>query len=318
VPLQLNQEIVQELGRLAVIRLETTFKAGAVKSTTFILLSATLGVGMLSVPKAFYESGIILSGALVYVAATISYLSMICLIRVSSVTKLTTYSELATWSYGLNFKRFTDFVFFVNNFGTAVTYTIVAKENFASAFESLKDLFWADMPHFLWDQGNVFWIIVCQGLLIPLIIKEKLTELRLFSILSFSIILYISLMIVVNCFTDTYTRNIDQKLDDLIYARFTGIPASLPIFIFGFTCQQNVLSCYRELYDPTLRRMTKVITRQIFFSSSIYIMVGVFGYLTFGNNFPDDESNILTRYAQKNISILIVNLPNLGHNSTDI
>jgi amino acid permease len=85
---------------------------------------------------------------------------------------------------------------------------------------------------------------------------------------------------------------------------------SLPIFIFGFTCQQNVLNCFRELREPTVRRMKKVVTRQIFIASAIYLSVGCFGYLTFGNQFSATEENILTKYKDSNVSVFVVSRSN--------
>lgn len=265
---------------------------------------------MLSIPRAFERSGLILSPIVIYVAALISYLSMLALVKASYYTKLVAMSDLANWAYGKKFKFFTDIVFFANNFGTCVAYTIVAKENLASAFESFKVLGWSNVPGILCDQKSILWILVTQGMLVPLILKEKMTELRIFALISFGVIIYIAATIVINAFSHEYTKDFDKKWDSIEYFRVSGLIRSVPIFIFGFTCQQNVLSCYRELKSPTIRRMNKVMYRQIFLASAIYLFVGMFGYLTFGSNFSDDEQNILTKYSNKNISILIVGRAN--------
>ena len=278
------------------------------KATTFTLLSATLGVGMLSMPRAFSRSGLVLSGINLYVAVLVSYQSVICLIKVSKKTKLSTFSEMALWSYGSKFKIFTDLVYFINTFGCAVTYSIVVKENMASVCNMLTSLGVEIIPDMLKDQKNIIWILISQGLLTPLIIKDKLTELRIFSLISFTIILYISLAIISNCFRNEYSHNIDDKLPSIKLVNFAGLSTSFPLFIFGFTCQANVLSCYREMIMPNVRRMKKVVMRQMFISSSMYIFVGVFGYLTFGNSFRSTDQNILTKYETSNISILLVGI----------
>ena len=285
---------------------ERRFLPGSIKATTFTLLSSTLGVGMLSMPRAYYRSGIMLCAVLMYLAAVVSYQSVMCLVRVSSKTKLTTYSDMAMWSYGMKFKVLTDLIYFVNTFGSAVTNSIVIKENLASACETIGSLFFSGMPELFKDQKSVFWIIISQGILIPLVMKEKLTELRVFSLISFCIIIYIAIVIITNCFRNEYTDTIDPRLAEVKYVDFTGFTVSLPIFIFGFTCQQNVLSCYREMIRPSLRRMKKVVTRQIFIASSLYLTVGIFGYLTFGNHFSPTEQNILTKYSTKNVPVFVV------------
>ena len=284
------------------------FAAGSIRATIFILLSASLGVGMLSIPRAFERSGLILSSILVLSGGIVSYLSMKCLVRASSHTELVAMGDLALWAYGMKFKYFSDLVSLTNNFGTAIAYSIAAKENLASTFNSFKEFGWTSCPNMLYDKHSVFWLLVTQGLLIPLVIKEKLTELRVFSLISYLIISYIALTIVGNTFMPTYTRDFDAKWDKIAMYKPEGIAYSLPVIIFGFACQQNVLGCYRELKDPTPRRMDKVLFRLVFAATAIYLMVGCFGYLTFGSDFNDQDQNILTKYNSKNISILIVGI----------
>ena len=67
----------------------------------------------------------VLSITLLAVAAFVSYQSIICLIYCSEETGLNTYSELAYYCYGEAFKIFVDIIFFANNFGTAVSATIL-------------------------------------------------------------------------------------------------------------------------------------------------------------------------------------------------
>lgn len=281
------------------------FRPGSIKAATFTLLSATLGVGMLSVPKAFFNSGLLLSVTLLYLAFWVSYLSLKALIRTSYYTKLTTFSELATWSYGPKFKIFTDIVFFLNNFGTAIAYSITAKETLSSGFGKVKEMWWSETPNLFVQKDSIFWILVTQGVLIPLVIRETLTELRIFSLVSFCIICYIAIIIVGYCFMPHYTENVDTTLDEVKLIKVGGLSKSLSVFIFGFTCQQNLLCCYRELINPTFRRMKKVVSRHLFLASSIYLLVGTFGYLTFGNDFHKKEENILTKYPQA-FTVLLV------------
>ena len=263
---------------------------------------------MLSIPRAFERSGLILTIFVVYIGAIVSYLSMRCLVAASSHTRLVSMSDLALWSHGIKFKYFTDFVFLVNTFGTCVAYTIAIKENITAINRSMFDLGWTSIPFIMRDQKSAFWIVVSQLLLIPLVIKEKLAELRVFALISFGIISYIGGTIIANCFTNTYTENFNTKWDSIKLFDVGGLVQTIPVVIFGFTCQQNVLSCFRELQNPTIRRMDKVMARQMLLVSTIYILVGAYGYLTFGSDFNDEDQNILTKYNSKNISILIVDI----------
>ena len=284
------------------------FSPGSIRVTIFTLLISTLGVGMLSIPRAFERSGLILGIIVVYIGAIVSYLSMRCLVAASSHTRLVSMSDLALWSHGIKFKYFTDFVFLVNTFGTCVAYTIAIKENITAINRSMFDLGWTSIPFIMRDQKSAFWIVVSQLLLIPLVIKEKLAELRVLALISFCIISYIGGTIIANCFNNTYTESFNTKWDSIKLFDVSGLVNTIPVVIFGFTCQQIVLSCFRELRNPTIRRMDKAMARQLFLVSTIYILVGVYGYLTFGSDFNDQDQNILTKYNTKNISILIVGI----------
>lgn len=64
--------------------------------------------------------------------------------------------------------------------------------------------------------------------------------------------------------------------------------------MFGFTCQNYVLIAYKELKYRSKRRMTKVSLRHILLCASLYLFVGIFGYLSFPETIP--EHNLLIEY----------------------
>lgn len=75
--------------------------------------------------------------------------------------------------------------------------------------------------------------------------------------------------------------------------------------MFSFTCQNYVLTAYKELTDRSTRRMAKVCSRHMIFCSFIYLLIGIYGYITFVYNDPKD--NILIDYnPAKRVPFLIV------------
>ena len=81
---------------------------------------------------------------------------------------------------------------------------------------------------------------------------------------------------------------------------------SFPVFIFSFTTQINLLQCFEELEKPTLRRMHKVLAKQHFICFSIYLFIGVFGYLSFPIDDPNANSYIVRYNAVEHLPVLIV------------
>jgi amino acid permease len=85
-------------------------------------------------------------------------------------------------------------------------------------------------------------------------------------------------------------------LDEIVWITFpptSKMLASLPLFVFAFTCHQNIFSIYNELGDNSQKEMEKVISQSVGSSLLVYQIIGVFGYLTFGSHV---SSNIIGMY----------------------
>ena len=81
-----------------------------------------------------------------------------------------------------------------------------------------------------------------------------------------------------------------------------GFLSSFPIFVFAYSCQPNVLPIYVELQRRSVRRMHKVIRRSLYFSATLYIFVGMFGYLTF---MEGTCGNVLQNDYEKHPEIIV-------------
>ncbi|KAF9581945.1 hypothetical protein BGW38_000860 [Lunasporangiospora selenospora] len=68
---------------------------------------------------------------------------------------------------------------------------------------------------------------------------------------------------------------------------------TLPIFVFAFTCHQNIFSVYNELTDNGQSMLNRIISTSIGSAAVVYHIIGVLGYLTFGNIVG---SNIILMY----------------------
>ena len=56
----------------------------------------------------------------------------------------------------------------------------------------------------------------------------------------------------------------------------------LPIPLCAFACHPSAIPVYKDLQRPCARRIHKVANRAVYISTTIYLLTGVFGYLTFG------------------------------------
>mmetsp|Transcript_8785 Transcript_8785/g.26492 ORF Transcript_8785/g.26492 Transcript_8785/m.26492 type:complete len:317 (-) Transcript_8785:1115-2065(-) len=83
------------------------------------------------------------------------------------------------------------------------------------------------------------------------------------------------------------------------------------IFVFAFTCQQNVFQLCSELKNATLARVDRVIGQSIGSAWGIYILVAVSGFVTYGDlvepdilvNYPRSTFVSIVRIA---VSLLVI------------
>ncbi|CAE7681300.1 avt5, partial [Symbiodinium necroappetens] len=63
---------------------------------------------------------------------------------------------------------------------------------------------------------------------------------------------------------------------------------ALPVFIFAFTCQQNIFSICNEVKNSTRGRIDRIIVAAYLIAGLSFCFAAVLGYWTFGNEIPSD------------------------------
>lgn len=64
---------------------------------------------------------------------------------------------------------------------------------------------------------------------------------------------------------------------------FTGIVSSMPLIIFAYMYQVNIPQIYFELERRNYKTMSKVVYFGTFLAVIMYVLIGIFGYITFTN-----------------------------------
>lgn len=84
-----------------------------------------------------------------------------------------------------------------------------------------------------------------------------------------------------------------QNLKNADYFIFSpnGVISTFPFIISSYMYQPMIPTVYKNLENRNLRRMEKVVLRGTNGAVIIYIMIAVFGYLTFVNN--EEQLSIL-------------------------
>lgn len=199
-------------------------------------------------------------------------------------------------------------------FGVGVSYLIIIGDLMPGVVRGFRPD--ADSVSFLVDRH--FWITAFMLVIIPLAFLRRLDSLKYTSVIALISIGYLIVLVVYHFASD----HIENR-GDVSYVAWNGPIAflsSLPVMVFAYTCHQNVshpclslvstlasllssndvvtnkyqmFSVLNEIKDSSPASIVGVISSSIGSAASIYVLVAVTGYLTFGS---DVLGNIIMMY----------------------
>ncbi len=281
-----------------------TFSTGGVVATTVNLMTATLGPGMLTYPDAVQQSGILLWLACLFVVTILAYYSLVYVAAASAKVKKITYGEVAEATLGPKWKYVAEIFFFINNYGASVSFMVLFHQN-ANSIATMIDSKIIKLPSWITRSDTMIWIGLLSIMLVPMVVQRSLKELKFVSLFGLTTILYLASVIVVYAFNSDF-YDIDPNIDRIVLSRPQGIMISFSEMIYSFQCHQYIMLAYSELNGRSIRRMSKVIARQILLCSAIYMAVGIFGYITFSEKDLSKLQNFLIAYdPEEHIPIII-------------
>lgn len=145
-----------------------------------------------------------------------------------------------------------------------------------------------------------FWVTVFMLIVIPLSFLRRLDSLKYTSVIALMSIGYLVILVVYHFAvedtvpTDTAGHRLYQTpLRILQWKSVVATLSSFPVIVFAYTCHQNMFSILNEIADNRPSRTTGVIAFSIGSAASIYVLVAITGYLSFGNEIG---GNIVAQY----------------------
>ncbi|KAJ1963657.1 hypothetical protein GGI12_001917 [Dipsacomyces acuminosporus] len=259
---------------------------GTILSSSVNLANTILGSGMLSMPNAMASLGLVLGSAVIFFSACASGLGLYLLSRCArrtvgrdssffAVSKLT-YPKAAV---------FFDAAIAVKCFGVSISYLIIFGDLMPEIAEAL-----GIHTQLLLSRG--FWITFAIIALAPLAFQRRLDALKYTSFTALLAVVYLFVVVAIYYFTPT--RIPLPKGDVVMFKWSKEFFTHLPVFVFAFTCHQNIFSVYNELRDNSSKEVNSVITLSIGSACAVYQWVAILGYLTFGSKVAP---NLLTMYS---------------------
>jgi len=264
------------------------------------------GSGLLAVPHAFASAGWALGLVFLLVFAFCSALG--CHLLQCSARRI---GEAPSSFYSVSnavAPRWTwlvDGAVMIKCFGVATSYLIIVGDLAPPAFETLG------------FRSLHRWQIILLGFAIAgsLACFKNISKLKCTAVGAIVIVIWTTVLIALYAVRPTEELNPCDDDEDLpcngasFVPVVTGHPLALgkalPVFIFAFTCQQNIFSICNEVKNATRGRVDRIICAAYLMSGVAFVLAALLGYLTFGDQI---ESDILKGYPEKSSIVAVTRL----------
>ncbi|KAM5465944.1 hypothetical protein MauCBS54593_006192 [Microsporum audouinii] len=259
-------------------------------SSVINLVNTIVGAGALAMPHAISRMGMFLGITVVLWAGLTSAFGLYLQTRCARYLERGTSSffALSQITYP-NAAVIFDAAIAIKCFGVGVSYLIIIGDLMPGVIEGFVG--GTSGVDFLYDRH--FWVTAFMLIVIPLSFLRRLDSLKYTSIIALTSIGYLVILVVAHFIKGDTMAN----RGPIHLIEWQGLISALsvfPVIVFAYTCHQNMFSILNEIANDSHYRTTSVIVTSIGSAAATYVLVGVTGYLSFGDTIG---GNIVGMYA---------------------
>ncbi|CAK9439131.1 uncharacterized protein LODBEIA_P33550 [Lodderomyces beijingensis] len=259
-----------------------------VAKTFFLVFKALVGSGVLFLPKAFYNGGLLFSIITLSLFGFLTYFCYIVLIQSKQVLKLTSFGELGYKTYGAPLKYSILVSILLSQIGFVATYILFTAENMIAFIEQ----FVSTKPEWL-NRANV--VIVQCVLMIPLVLIRNLTKLSLVSLISSGFIIIGLLIIFWFSGLKIYLEGVGPNIENFNPNSWTML---IGVAVTSFEGIGLILPIEASMAEP--EKFPIVLSVSMAVITAIFVAIGAVGYTAFGDKV---KSIVILNLPQGNIAV---------------
>jgi amino acid permease len=281
---------------------------GTLFSSILNLVNTIIGTGMLGLPGAFAGSGYFGGFFLLIVSAAFSAHGLMLLTKAADITGVPCSFYSLTQRTIPRCTILIDLSVALKCFGVATGYLITVADCMVDAMGGLLRV--VDSPSEYsssWSLGAVlvsrrFWVTSGICAVLPMSFYRTFDALKHAGVVALGIVLFLVTAVIAyaHAWLDPCEGHPEGTCQGE-WETFTDIPRTfqqLPIFIFSFTCQQNIFPIVNEITNRTMKRLAIVNVTAIFIALLVYLIVATEGYNTYGSKLRGD---LLLSYPKTHI-----------------
>eukprot|EP00672_Neobodo_designis_P023247 CAMPEP_0174849170 /NCGR_PEP_ID=MMETSP1114-20130205/13934_1 /TAXON_ID=312471 /ORGANISM="Neobodo designis, Strain CCAP 1951/1" /LENGTH=615 /DNA_ID=CAMNT_0016083483 /DNA_START=35 /DNA_END=1882 /DNA_ORIENTATION=+ len=200
-----------------------------------------------------------------------------------------------------------DIVVFCNNYAMLAVYSRVIIDSIPPVLVQF-----LRVPHSSIWASEEFWCIAPGVIFFGLTSVRNMAELKWSSILGIATIMFAALAIVIEFgrfgYQGDYTPNDTRRVNT--WAIHGTFPATLATLTVAYSYHFNAPIFYHELEDRSPRKMMQTVAISFPTIGTTYLVVAVFGYLSFGDHVADGSAggDVINNYLNTNTLINAVRL----------
>ncbi|ESL06046.1 amino acid permease [Trypanosoma rangeli SC58] len=271
---------------------------GGVVSGVFNLAAGSLGAGILGLPTAFRDSGVVAGTIYLFIIYLFTVLSMNLLARTAVKTGIHSYEKTGAQILGRGGDIFVVVIMFWKCFGACIAY-VISVSDLISAFTTDDSVtgYWRTKS---WNRilTSIFFFVF----MLPLSLPKRINSLRHVSLFAVVFLVYFVIAVVIHCSMYGFENGVRENLY-LFRGGNDGIQG-LGVLMFAYLCQSNMYEVWNEMKPvKSVSQMTLETAISMFICTVLLWFTGFFGYAEFG---PDVTSSILRMYKPlQNVMMLI-------------
>mmetsp|Transcript_18386 Transcript_18386/g.39500 ORF Transcript_18386/g.39500 Transcript_18386/m.39500 type:complete len:605 (-) Transcript_18386:318-2132(-) len=244
------------------------------------LITAIVGAGIIGIPYAMRETGLMAGWLLILLSGTLGCKSLRLLIETAKHVDAASYEVLSETVFGQTGWAVCNILMFVMSWGPMLSYLMLVKDTLGSLTGY---------------DGSICLIVSSVLVMLPLCLQRDMADLAKTS--RVSVLFNICMVSIIATYSPTSQSISDAGGFSTILLESSFRPATcfvgLGILSFAFSCQHSSLIIAGSLENPTRERWNKVSWAALAFCSVLAIIMGSFGYVAYRE---DVEGNILKNF----------------------
>ncbi|KAI7901994.1 transmembrane amino acid transporter protein-domain-containing protein [Cokeromyces recurvatus] len=250
-------------------------QANAVQGTAtpakavFLLLKSFVGTGVMFLPKAFYNGGLLFSTGLLAAIAIISLYTFLLLVETRNKIPVS-FGDIGGVLFGKGMRFAVLFAITVSQIGFVCAYMVFVAQNVQALIESVSQ---CDL------RISLSYLILAQILIfVPLAMIRKIQKLSSFALIAD---LFILIGLVYLYYYDFLTLSSQGIADVEWVINYKSFPMFIGTAVFTYEGVGLVIPITESMAEP--EKFPKVLSGTMLFITGIFLSVGFISYLAFGS-----------------------------------